>query len=68
MGNNYNQNLNQSNTDYTNPHQNYQPPQPPNPNYYPPQQPVEEKSERRFSHSVLYHSACRLDYLFDAKG
>ena len=44
MGNNYNQNLNQSNTDYTNPHQNYQPPQPPNPNYYPPQQPVEEKA------------------------
>lgn len=44
MGNNYNQNLNQSNTDYTNPHQNYQPPQPPNPNYCPQQQPVEEKA------------------------
>ena len=44
MGNNYNQNLNQSNTDDTNSHQNYQPPQPPNPSYYPPQQPVEEKA------------------------
>lgn len=51
MANNYNQNFNQTNTDYTNPpatntyqQQNYQPPQPPNPNYCPQQQPVEEKA------------------------